>query len=265
METQYTGGHDFTNVDKANAAEMISYLDRITGAVGQGKRAGYAALGIAPGMSVLDVGCGTGDDVRVLSEIVGPRGHVAGVDFSQSMIDEAIKRGIPSNAELRQASATELPFMDETFDAARSERVFQHLEHPEAAARELYRVLKPGGGVMLIDQDWETLIVAGSNKALTRTICNAFTDHPLNGWAGRNHPGLLRRAGFHDVAVQPVPVALPFPVAMQLILTHAITYAVRTSAVSAHDAASFAADLQMADERGEFYCAFTIFAATGRR
>jgi ubiquinone/menaquinone biosynthesis C-methylase UbiE len=258
-------GNTFTDVDRSNAPEMISYLDRVTDFAIEGKRASYAALQLEPGTAVLDAGCGTGDDVRMLCELVGKNGHVWGIDASQAMVDEAIDRGLPANADIRQASVYALPFPEGTFDRARAERVFQHLEDPQAGARELFRVLKPGGILMIMDQDWETLIVAGSQKPLTRRICNALADHFPNGWAGRNLCGLLRRTGFHDVAVRAIPFALPFPIAMQLVFKQALTYAMETHAVSAHDAAAWTADLQMADESGEFYCSFTFFAATGRR
>lgn len=266
MGHRYGRAGSFSNVDaSSDAREFVSYLDDITRMVGDAKRAGYAALQLQSGMHVLDVGCGTGDDVRALAEIVGPGGSAAGVDFSQTMIDEAIGRGVPQNASFQQAAATALPFDGQSFDAVRSERVFQHLEEPDAAARELYRVLKPGGVAMLIDQDWETLVVAGSEKTLTRTICNAFVDHAPNGWAGRNHRGLLMRAGFRDITVMPVPYVLPYPAAMSLILTPAVEYALKQKAISAHDGAQWIADLQMAEERDEFLCAFMLFAAIARR
>lgn len=266
MSQRYGRAGSFSNVDaSSDTREFVSYLDDVTRLVGDAKRAGYAALQLQPGMHVLDVGCGTGEDVRALAEIVAPGGSVTGVDFSQTMIDEANARGVPPNASFRQASAGALPFDAEAFDAVRSERVFQHLEDPDAAACELYRVLKPGGVAMLIDQDWETLTVAGSAKNLTRTICNAFVDHAPNGWAGRNHRGVLTRAGFHDVNVLPFPYMLPYPAAMSLILAPAVQYALKHKAISAHDAAEWTADLQMAEERGEFLCAFMLFAAVARR
>jgi ubiquinone/menaquinone biosynthesis C-methylase UbiE len=266
MGRRYGRAGSFSNVDSSrDAREFVSYLDDVTRIAAEGKRLSYAALQLREGAYVLDVGCGTGDDVRALAEIVGRSGRACGVDFSQVMIDEAVKRGAPANVEFRQASALELPYENETFDAARAERVFQHLEDPDSAARELYRVVKPGAVVMLIDQDWETLVVAGSEKPLTRKICQAFADHGANGWAGRNHRGVLTRAGFRDIAMQPFAYMLPYPQAMQLILEPAVEYARGRNVITAHDAAQWLADLQMAEECGAFLCAFTFFGATARR
>lgn len=256
----------FTNVDAAEKpAEMVAYLDDATRLAAEGKRASYLALGLQPGMHVLDVGCGTGDDVRALAEIVGPQGRAAGIDSSRTMIDQALTRGTPENVEFRCAPASAIPFADASFDAARAERVFQHLENPDEAAHEIRRILKPGGVAMLIDQDWETIVVAGAEKSLTRRICNAFTDHLANGWAGRKHLALLKGAGFHDVQVLPTAIQLPFAPAMALVLRIGVDYAVQTGIISAAEGATWTADLQMAEERGEFFCAFTIFAALARR
>ena len=266
MGRRYGRAGSFSNVDSSSdAREMVSYLDRITRIAGEGKRLSYAALQLQQGMRVLDAGCGTGDDVRALAGIVGPSGRACGVDFSQIMIDEAVSRGVPENAEFVRASAAELPYPAQTFDAARAERVFQHLEDPDAAARELYRVLKPGGIVMLLDQDWETLVVAGSQKSLTRKICNAFADYGVDGWAGRHERGILTRAGFTAVSINPFPYMLPYPTAMSIVIEPAVEYARARGTISAHEGAQFFADLQMAEERDEFLCAFTIFAATARR
>jgi ubiquinone/menaquinone biosynthesis C-methylase UbiE len=266
MGRKYGRAGSFSNVDSsAEAREFVSYLDDVTRIAAEGKRLSYAALQLQPGMRVLDVGCGTGDDVRALAEIVGEHGRACGVDFSEVMIDEAIKRGVPPNAEFVRGSADELPYEDAAFDAARAERVFQHLEDPDAAARELHRVLKSGSVVMLLDQDWETLVVAGSEKILTRKICRSFADRGANGWAGRYHRGLLSRAGFHDVALNPFPYILPYTSAMSLIIEPAVEYARESGVITAHEGAQFFADLQMAEERDEFLCAFTFFAATARR
>lgn len=256
----------FTNVDAAEKpAEMVAYLDDATRLAAEGKRASYLALGLQPGMHVLDVGCGTGDDVRALAQIVGAQGRASGIDSSRTMIDQAVARGVPGNVEFQCAPATAIPFADASYDAARAERVFQHLEDPQTAASEIYRVLKPGGTAMLIDQDWETLVVAGAEKSLTRRICNAFTDRLTNGWAGRNHAAVLKRAGFQDVQLLPTAIQLPFAPAMSLVLKIGVGYAVETGIITAGEGATWTADLQMAEERGEFVCAFTMFAALGRR
>ncbi|MBV9271615.1 MAG: methyltransferase domain-containing protein [Candidatus Eremiobacteraeota bacterium] len=223
----------------------------------------YDGLRLREGAQVLDVGCGRGDDVRILAELVGSNGCVHGVDVSAAMVRAAEERGLPQNAHVQQAEVTALPFEDGTFDAVRAERVFQHLTQPDAAAREIFRVLNRDGVAMLIDQDADTIVVAGSEKGLTRRVVAAFSDGLANGNAGRRHRALLTDCGFRDVEVTGNVVSLPFPSAIVLVLEAGVMNAVASKTITAHDGAQFLADLQMAEERGDFFFAFSLFISTG--
>ena len=112
-----------------------------------------------PGMHVLDVGCGTGDDVRGLAVSVSPGGSATGVDPSETMLGEARRRGVAARSPARfvRGTADRLPVADGSLDLVRCERVLQHLLDPSAAVREMARVLRPGGRVGLVDTDWRTL------------------------------------------------------------------------------------------------------------
>ena len=99
----------FNDADAADGRALIEYLDNATRNSAQTKAATYAAQHLSPGMRVLDAGCGTGDDVRAIAEIVGPAGHVTGVDSSRTMIEEARVRGVPANAAFVAADAGALP------------------------------------------------------------------------------------------------------------------------------------------------------------
>src|SRR5262249_6336245 len=70
------------------------------------KRQLTAWMGVEAGGRFLDVGCGTGDDVREMAQAVGQRGVVVGMDNSASMIEEARRRGAPANVEFHAAEAT---------------------------------------------------------------------------------------------------------------------------------------------------------------
>jgi SAM-dependent methyltransferase len=215
-------------------------------------------------MRVLDVGCGTGDDVRAIAALVGEAGAATGIDSSQAMIDEAHRRGVPVNASFLRCSATQMPFTDASFDAARAERVFQHLADPSAAAAELRRVVKPGGSVFLLDQDWESLSIAGADPAVTRIITRAFTDRVANGSAGAQARGLLRRAGFAHVELVPMIAAPALPVAFELIFKSAVDAALAAGAIDAATGARWLSDLLQAEAAGGFYCAVIVIAALGR-
>ncbi len=213
---------------------------------------------------MLDLGCGVGDDVRSLAEIVGPGGRVTGIDNNAALIDEARARGVPPNADFVVASADALPCGDAAFDAVRAERVFQHLHDPARAAREVRRVLREGGSAFLLDQDWETLAIAGADRAATRRIVQALADRFANGWAGRNARALLRRAGFTTIEIAPMLASPAFALAYELIIEPALEGAVRESVIDADEGKRWLLSLVAAEQAGEFFCSVTVIAALAR-
>lgn len=105
------------------------------------KVAGIA--GVADGMSVLDVGCGTGALTLAVERSVGTNGEVFGLDANPEML--AVARVKPTRITWVDGVAEDLPFEDDRFDAVVSQFAFMFFEDRAAALREILRVLKPGG------------------------------------------------------------------------------------------------------------------------
>lgn len=110
--------------------------------------AAYLVPHLRPGMAVLDVGCGPGSITVDLARLVGPGGHVTGVDQAADPLDEArslaSKRGV-GNVSFRVGDVHALPFADDSFDAVHAHQVLQHVADAEGALGEMRRVAKPGG------------------------------------------------------------------------------------------------------------------------
>lgn len=115
--------------------------------------AGLAGLG--PGQSVLDVGCGTGSQAIAAKRQVGPTGSVVGIDASPVMIARAARKARRAGTEVTFTTAVvqQLPCADAQFDRVLSTLMLHHLsrEGREQCAREMRRVLKPGGRVLAVD------------------------------------------------------------------------------------------------------------------
>ena len=150
------------------------------------------------GARVLDCGCGPGTITVDIAKRVAPGGMVYGVDANAGQIEVAQQalRGV-ANAEFRVGSAYELPFESGSFDAVFSHALFEHLAEPGRAAREVLRVLKPGGVAGLRSPDWTGRLAWPESSA--RGLEYYAELQAANGGdlrIGRKLGGLLREAGF---------------------------------------------------------------------
>ena len=198
----------FEGIDNAEAVQdYIHILDVFDGLAGiqRLKRTAIEHCRLAPGMDVLDAGCGTGLETVRLAGLVAPSGRVVGVDASERFLEEARRRaaGLALPIDYRRSDAQQLPFPDKTFDVARAERLFPYLPNPEGALSELVRVTKPGGAVALIEPDFETVTINVSNRRLVRKVLHFDCDHNTkNGWIGRHLPRLFKAHGLADITVE---------------------------------------------------------------
>lgn len=261
---------DFTQVDCAiQPAYFVSYLDNISEMewIKAYKNKGFECLELKSGECILDVGCGTGKDVRMLSQVVGNTGLVVGVDASQTMIDEACSRTKELNlsVEYHVRDAHNLLFSDNTFNACRAERIFQYLANPQKALSEMIRVNKSGGRVVLQEPDWETLIVDVPNRKLTRKILNCWCDNLNSGWIGRQLFALYKKLGLVDVTVDIGSFAITnYDSADQIFhFSKAARLAEELDVVSTAESAQWLNDLKAADSAECFFSAINGFIVSG--
>lgn len=105
---------------------------------------------VRAGMHVLDVGCGTGGIIPYLLEAVGPGGKIDAIDYAEEMIRLAQQKfRTEKRVQLHAVSVEELPFENKTFDHVVCFGVFPHLDDRPKALREIYRVLKDDGNVII--------------------------------------------------------------------------------------------------------------------
>jgi ubiquinone/menaquinone biosynthesis C-methylase UbiE len=110
--------------------------------------------GLRLGMRALDVACGSGSITRMMARIVGSH-LVTGVDASEDRLAYArLQAGYDRlDVDFKRGSAEELPFPDGHFDYTHARFLFQYLEQPEKVLREMVRVTRPGGRVVVADLD----------------------------------------------------------------------------------------------------------------
>jgi ubiquinone/menaquinone biosynthesis C-methylase UbiE len=109
-------------------------------------------LGPSPGERVLEIGPGTGYYTLDLAQWVGPDGMVEIFDIQQEMLDHTLRRAVQSglaNVAAKRGDATRLPYGEGSFDAALLVAVLGEIPDGDAALRELRRVLKPAGRLIV--------------------------------------------------------------------------------------------------------------------
>ena len=141
-------------------AHQVNYLETVAASswLQQTAANALALLALAPGQSVLEVGCGNGVFLPGLAEKVVPGGRVVGVDHAEAFVavarEKIAKGGLSGVVTVDLGDAYQLPYERATFDAAHCERVLMHLDAPNDAIREMARVVKPGGIVVAAEPDW---------------------------------------------------------------------------------------------------------------
>lgn len=162
------------------------------------RRAILRVLGLQPGERVLDLGCGPGFLANEMAQEVGQSGLVHGIDSSASMLEIAGNHAADETAaplELSEQDVTTLSFPDAIFDAAVSVQVYEYVGEIAKALGEARRVLVPGGRLLVLDTDWDSIVWRSNDDERMRRVLKAWDDHLAHRDLPRRLPQLLAEAG----------------------------------------------------------------------
>ena len=246
---------------------VARYLDAVSAAIGPIKARSIELLGLQPGARVLEAGCGLGRDAEAIADLVGPGGHVTGTDLSHELIGRALTRTEAKRDRLsfKVADIYDLPFHASSFDAARVDRVLQHLDEPAAAVAQLAWVVRAGGRIVLLEPDWESLVVGGVDTMITRAVVSHIADNRnRSGKVGRDLAVMLSDAGCHAINVEVGTLVMPDLGTMDYLasLGAALRDVVIAGTVSADSADGWWTRLQQHDAEKCFFGVMTGTIAT---
>lgn len=173
-------------------------------------RAQLREMDLAGVRSILDVGAGLGQLARDLAR-TADGARVVGVEREEKQRAEAVRQAAAAGetglVEFRGGDATALPLeADElrSFDLVHARFLLEHVPDPQAVVNEMARAVRPGGRMVLVDDDHEQLRLWPDCPALMRTFeqyWRSYGDHGFDPLVGRRLPALLREAGATAVRV----------------------------------------------------------------
>jgi ubiquinone/menaquinone biosynthesis C-methylase UbiE len=250
-----------THTAYTDTERLIRTLDAAETAPGatEVRMRSYDLLRLRPGATVIDVGCGAG---RAVAELSGLGARAVGMDLDPGMLAAARSRfpGI----DLRTADAAALPWDDGQAQGYRADKVYHVLPDPDAALAEARRVLAPGGRIVLLGQDWDTLIIDSDRPGLTRRIVHARADTVPHPRIARAYRTLLLDHGFRDVETEVHTLVLTGATVHLLLAGHADA-ARQTGAVSADEAEAWVREQAQRAGSGRAMVAVPLFLAAATR
>lgn len=195
-ERAFLAGAELAKAVGYPVEELVAVGDSVDGAVGLGNI--FAVGDLAVGDTVVDIGCGSGTDLRLAARRVGATGLALGIDRVPEMLDRARRTALATgvtNARFLRGTAIQLPLGDGVADIALANGVLAMTREKHTALCEIGRALRPGGWLHIADQVWEA---PSPSNALSRWNAALAGVPTLEGWER-----LLHDAGFEDVEWSP--------------------------------------------------------------
>lgn len=144
--------------------------------------------------SILDVGCGTGILLQQLLQLdKGLRLH--GIDIAPEMVKTAQAKFDEGAVIIKQGTAHSLPYKNDSFDFVACATSFHHYPHPENSLREIFRVLKTGGKLVLLDPFTNGFL----REAICQTLNTLYKEKDTNLFTREKLYSMFQKAGFSHI------------------------------------------------------------------
>jgi ubiquinone/menaquinone biosynthesis C-methylase UbiE len=219
------------------------------------------ALNLWTGERVLEVGCGGGYLTCEAARFVGPTGRVCAIDISPDQIAAAKQRCAEFGwVECRTADIASPPHGDAEFDAVFAVQVLEYLTDLDAALRQIHRMLRPGGRLVIVATDWSSAVWHSENPSRMQRVLTAWAPHT----PCRDLPAILA-ARLRSAGIQPLrQTAIPIlntsynPASFSYWVAQAIrAFVVSRQTVTDQEAAEWLDELAKLEESGAYFFCLT--------
>ena len=226
-----------------------------------------AALSLAPGQHVLDIGCGTGFLTEMIARHVTASGSVIAMDKSDDMVAATIERcaGI-SQVSVEQGDVTALRYPEQTFDAVTCTQVLLYVAEIEKAISEMVRVLRPGGKLAVLETDWHGTVMHSAYPDITDRIYASWDRTVASPNLPRRLSSLMKNSGLNNIHATAIPLLnnrfdpANFSVSS---LDWLSGNAYKTGAITKQESKIWREDLKRLGERGEYFFCVNRFLFVG--
>jgi SAM-dependent methyltransferase len=200
--------------------ELEGYVKDADMGLGCGVPTEYA--GIKKGDTVVDLGCGAGNDIFVALPFAGKNGKLIGIDFTEEMLEKANRNKEKleiENVEFKLGEIEDLPLEDNTADVIISNCVLNLVPDKEKAFSEIYRTLKTGGHFCVSD-----IVVKGELPAKLKKSAEMYAGCIAGAIQQDDYLGIIENLGFVDIEVKRIKVVeLPHNLLIQYLDENEIT------------------------------------------
>ena len=260
-----------SQIDSTKAREMAEYFESRSRYKDQ-KKVNYALkdlLNPKNGERFLDVGCGTGILTRLIASNLFPNGSITGIDISTHFVEIArnsvqdLKYG--SIIKFDIGDAEHLPYSDQYFDTAFATRLLLYIHNPQQAVKEIKRVVKENGTIVLADWDFDTLAVDHSNRQITRKIIHWRTDNKDgNNWSGRQLYRSLKEQNLKDIVIKPeITIAIDQDNSLTHSIFNAASGALKANIITEIQYESWISELKKRLQEGTFFASIIYYLVKG--
>jgi RimJ/RimL family protein N-acetyltransferase/precorrin-6B methylase 2 len=224
------------------------------------------------GETIIDAGCRAAGRSLLIGAHVIPDGRVMGLDINASAIEEAkvsiSEKGMQDIVSAQRADIRSLPVEDNSADAWFCRETLEYLDDPAMAIKEAFRVVRPGGRIVAMEADWDTLAYNASDKEVERRFVAVHTDcgggGSLDGRVGRKLLSLFREAGLENVKLKAHTMWSDKYAPEECYVCYPLRQgAVERGCIKQEDLDAFYADMKTQAEKERYFHCYSYFICSG--